>query len=142
MALQSREGVCGITIIFTIPVHFLTDTFYMHNANTSNKELICNNPVANIQVPILYLYVIFPLNKARGPSWHQNRSIPKSDQNETVKLNTVVIHDLRSMTSTMVIPGLGQYIRGLSGKYADTVNCEAKTSNNMELLLFVLSGTI
>ena len=30
------------------------------------------------------------------------------------------------------------YIRGLSGKYADTVNSEAKTSNNMELLFFVL----
>ena len=27
----------------------------------------------------------------------------------------------------------------LSGKYADTINSEAKTSNNMELLLFVLS---
>ena len=29
-------------------------------------------------------------------------------------------------------------VRGLSRKYADTVNSEYKTSNNMELLLFVL----
>ena len=34
------------------------------------------------------------------------------------------------------------HIWGLSGKYSDTVNSEAKTSNNMELLIFVLLWTI
>ena len=33
-------------------------------------------------------------------------------------------------------------IRGLSGKYEDTVNTEAKTSNNIELFLFVSLRTI
>ena len=33
-------------------------------------------------------------------------------------------------------------VRRLSGKYTDTVNSEAKTSNKMGLLLFVLLGTI
>ena len=33
-------------------------------------------------------------------------------------------------------------VRGLSAKYADTANSEAKTSNDMELLLFVLLGAI
>ena len=33
-------------------------------------------------------------------------------------------------------------IRGLSGKFVDTVNTEAKTSNNMELFLFLLLRTI
>ena len=34
------------------------------------------------------------------------------------------------------------YIRGLSGKYADTVNTEAKTSNNMELFFIIFSQII
>ena len=33
-------------------------------------------------------------------------------------------------------------LRELSGKFEDTVNTEAKTSNNMELFLFVLLSTI
>ena len=35
-----------------------------------------------------------------------------------------------------------KYIRGLSGKFEDTENTEAKTSNNIKLFLFVLSRTI
>ena len=34
------------------------------------------------------------------------------------------------------------HVRGLSGKFEDTVNTEAKTSNNMELFLFVWLRTI
>ena len=43
------------------------------------------------------------------------------------------------MTSfTKALNRLYTQLRGLSGKYVDTVNSEAKTSNNMELLSFVL----
>ena len=35
-----------------------------------------------------------------------------------------------------------RHTRGLSGKYEDTVNTEAKTSNNIKLFLLLLLGII
>ena len=46
------------------------------------------------------------------------------------------------MKNSYPYTGQQMYVRRLSGKFEDTVNTEAKTSNNMELFLLVLLRAI